>query len=1296
MFWLPWPILTCIINVLVIPVDIRSSFHLEFYIKSKLEGRISTRSTAVERLNRHNSALSFRRTSRNDASSYTIANGRLRKSVDTNGRTTTVIYASFSNHSCDRLSADSEDFSDDINDKKSTGRQCFEDTSADKQTCETNQADDKTKKTVRLKLLTSKPTDDETSESDKTNEPMESNSIPPTTPTYPPAHSGPPIHHQSYSSTGQHPAYAYVPPDGSSHYRLEVVPGYDAHPNSQPYYLASAYHSTQYVTETPSDPRYVLEQAPSASSYYNGYGAPQNVNTNYTMHYNTTTGYAPPVGMNTYEQRPQIQQRQFVEVKQEYSSNGAPRPLPPGAVPRPITQPPVHQHLSSTMKSEASEGKKQTTKAQSTSSTHSVTAVPIDAAVKTEPKKQFQCPECNKCVSSARNLTRHQNSCKARKEKKEGSGSGSPVKSEASGSPPKRPQVPIQTMEPQSAPPVHPQQTYHVYAPEGAPPNATVYHHGPPQYVQYSQPHTALPQSGSQTMFEYPPHNSVQGMSSGLHSAPPSVHFPPSGPPYAAATASQRFESQRSIDYSEDPYSYAGMPVDPFIDASIDEMAHNPLAFIGSPAASANSAPTYDANQPTADVRGPGPYIPLHPVPVQHSQHHAVLSAAKPESSNAAEAHQSIVPKTELSNNEPQKTTKSSKKGERKNSTPTPHRCEACLRYMCSTRSLRRHKSTCKLYLQSAELTTEDKILIAKNEENKCENCGKVLQSPSNLRRHRTACKQKSEEEPRPAAGSPTSRDSNESNAGDSGDSSAPKKLMPPPEAENSNSSGYPPSAPNFTTMASAISLPNGPLSAPPTTVIYVKQEEPTHGQSVYVDSNVTVGEHLRQHIGSSVPNQQSNKKGPSKRPMILGRKTSLQNPEHHLSINESPATCPPAAFHNPLTSPPPDFHAHSAPPVVSPQQNSSSMDGHENAEQNLSADRNNGVVETVNQVVEKIKRQNAEQQTGSSKRANSSAGESTPAKVMRVETKPKPLAIITTQPLQPMWRPPASQPQVRPSIVSQQQASRHVQPTNQQPAAQANIVPETVARYICPVCLKFYACRKNLRSHRINSHALSEEEADAEPPPPRLKVTLEGQILTPGYERENLELQKAAANGNSVAPTVAKNTGKGNGNSKRNSVNSTPGSGTPTTTETTIDQPPPSFEIQQQTSLPSCQQQTQGPTAYFMVAADPQPAASVEPSTPQYESLQPMRMEYSGSQYNGSHHSDSQFGSTDDLDVWDQIKSNVDAPFDSTGDDEIDRIAADLKRSAEGTQQRSPDNSTRPVQLAEADSTSDEAAVAT
>lgn len=53
--------------------------------------------------------------------------------------------------------------------------------------------------------------------------------------------------------------------------------------------------------------------------------------------------------------------------------------------------------------------------AKKRSSTASLPAAPAAEGKPTDPKKLFQCPDCQKCVSSARNLKRHESSCKAKK-----------------------------------------------------------------------------------------------------------------------------------------------------------------------------------------------------------------------------------------------------------------------------------------------------------------------------------------------------------------------------------------------------------------------------------------------------------------------------------------------------------------------------------------------------------------------------------------------------------------------------------------------------------------------------------------------------------------------------------------------------------------------------------------------------------------------------------------------------------------------------------------------------------------
>lgn len=109
----------------------------------------------------------------------------------------------------------------------------------------------------------------------------------------------------------------------------------------------------------------------------------------------------------------------------------------------------------------------------------------------------------------------------------------------------------------------------------------------PPRYANYA-PHTALPQVNSGAMFEYP----SSGVNGGLHSAPPVMNsysqpLPPSyaqAPPQSAPPPAAFAPRPPPTDFADvagsGQYGFnSGM--DSFIESAIDEMAHNPLAYIG-------------------------------------------------------------------------------------------------------------------------------------------------------------------------------------------------------------------------------------------------------------------------------------------------------------------------------------------------------------------------------------------------------------------------------------------------------------------------------------------------------------------------------------------------------------------------------------------------------------------------------------------------------------------------------------------------------------------------------------------
>lgn len=137
-----------------------------------------------------------------------------------------------------------------------------------------------------------------------------------------------------------------------------------------------------------------------------------------------------------------------------------------------------------------------------------------------------------------------------------------------------------------NAHPDHGQQPsgYPAYVPADGtlPPN--VIYQGPPYHphTPHYPPHTALPHSNSQPAFEYP----------NLHSAPPTMsNFqPPLTPlqnyvPAASNSQPPTYDAQRPMEYSGEPmnsqvYTYS-TPMDSFIENAIDEMAQNPLAYLG-------------------------------------------------------------------------------------------------------------------------------------------------------------------------------------------------------------------------------------------------------------------------------------------------------------------------------------------------------------------------------------------------------------------------------------------------------------------------------------------------------------------------------------------------------------------------------------------------------------------------------------------------------------------------------------------------------------------------------------------
>lgn len=285
---------------------------------------------------------------------------------------------------------------------------------------------------------------------------------------------------------------------------------------------------------------------------------------------------------------------------------------------------------------------------------------------------------------------------------------------------------------------------------------------------------------------------------------------------------------------------------------------------------------------------------------------------------------------------------------------------------------------------------------------------------------------------------------------------------MPPPEAQEGSNSQQ-------------LKQPG----LPPTTVIYVKNEDIPHYQSAsanYSDPkselNVTVGEHLRHCYNKPSSNSISPaSKQATRRPHILGRKTSLQNSDLSVHVddpfNEPPATCPLPTGQTMSPQPSNEFHSRSAPPIdISPKNHKQET----KFESEEAIRKSEQVVDVINSVVEKIRRQNVAEQVsptnGSNKRSNSSNGP-IPTKVAKVEEQAKPAnrplaSIITTQPL-----PASTAGHLLPSprynqgpihaqaVMMQQRPIPQIQVPLVTAEQESNDESKIVSRYMCPECLK-------------------------------------------------------------------------------------------------------------------------------------------------------------------------------------------------------------------------------------------------
>lgn len=294
--------------------------------------------------------------------------------------------------------------------------------------------------------------------------------------------------------------------------------------------------------------------------------------------------------------------------------------------------------------------------------------------------------------------------------------------------------------------------------------------------------------------------------------------------------------------------------------------------------------------------------------------------------------------------------------------------------------------------------------------------------------------------------------------------SAVSKKLMSPPETQDSNYTGQ-----------GATQFQQNQGENPRVTVVYIKQEDaPDLLSSGVAGSSVTVGEHLR-HCYNNPAVSPPVSKQLIRRPPILERKSSLQNVQTGGDpLNEPPATCPPGQA---LSPPPTEFHSRSAPPIDISVKDSTKQETSFESEEALRKSKQ--VAGVIDSVVEKIRRQNvaenSQQPTPNGiKRPSSRTGPTPPSKTPKVEQKSKPAkplaSIITTQPLpstnshmqlSPQYNVPSSTQQ---TVLIQQGPISNPQPNLQSAQIHVPLVTaeqesaedgKIVARYMCPECLK-------------------------------------------------------------------------------------------------------------------------------------------------------------------------------------------------------------------------------------------------
>ncbi|KAK0395261.1 hypothetical protein QR680_001191 [Steinernema hermaphroditum] len=349
------------------------------------------------------------------------------------------------------------------------------------------------------------------------------------------------------------------------------------------------------------------------------------------------------------------------------------------------------------------------------------------------PQQQHVCKDCNKSVSSSRNLQRHRQSCRAAIQK-----IVPPTGAKPSSVPAATPstvqmeQTPLLLHNiPQSGPATVESATQPLYEEKPSAPESANF-----VSVSVATPTSAPPTCSSRVAY-------VQSVPS--TNAPTQAYVPlvMKEQPVISTVQPQVYEVQRggemqlqnaqqaTLIYDQftinDPSSFSLSDGphcdDQLLDSAVANLPNNPITFIDSNDLSALNT----VSQVTVSTPQPQPEQQQMSCPVKPSPTLPVPPSTP-----------SVATTTTTTSNPP------------KPAEPVVHQCESCAKIVSSSRSLKRHRSTCKKYLEQYGHLLEDPqtklnaigtCSVRTSTTNVCEACSRQLCSASNLKRHRATCK---------------------------------------------------------------------------------------------------------------------------------------------------------------------------------------------------------------------------------------------------------------------------------------------------------------------------------------------------------------------------------------------------------------------------------------------------------------------------------------------------------------------------------------------------------------------------